>query len=403
MVAALIIGGCGPKGADIVTHTIVSLVPLTGVLSTYGENSKKATELAAEDVNAWLEAEGKGWRLNLVADDTGTDGPTALSKMQTWFGNGVKFFSGPQASGEAMACLEFANSNKILFVSQSSTSPALAIADDWLFRFCTTDALQGPAIARVAAEAGVKHLIFSWRGDTWGDGLQSASAAAAGKLNIQIYPQALRYDPLLEEFTKEAALLDGYVKDLVGKGVPLKEIGFCIIAFEEIAPFMVAADAYPQLREIVWIGSDGTVKSEALISSAVASKFAADTKFISSMNRPEAFVATSKHEHVKNSLTERLGREPDAYAFNAYDIIWALALAIDEVGYDSEKVRAILPRVADEWSKQYGASGHVVLNAAGDRAFADYDLWLINDKIEWEFVGYYESPKDKINWQRKVY
>lgn len=405
LMVAAIAGGCGPKdtGPKLTTHTIVALVPLTGVLSTYGENSKAATELAAQDVNAWLEKEGKSWRLRLVPDDTGTDGPTALAKMQTWFGDGVKFFSGPQASGEAMACLEFANSNKILFVSQSSTSPALAIAGDWLFRFCTTDALQGPAISRMAQEAGVKHLLFTWRGDTWGDGLKGASAAAAQKAGIQIYPQELRYDPLKEDFPSEAALLNDYVTDLVGKGVALSEIGICIIAFEEVAPYMVAAAQYPQLRQVKWIGSDGSVQSKALLESPAAAQFAADTKFLNGMNRPESFVGTSLHEHVKSNIKQTLGREPDGYTYNAYDIIWVLAKCIDEVGYDSEKAKAILPRVADEWSKVYGSSGHVVLNEAGDRAFADYDLWVINDQLKWELVGWYESAADKINWQRKIY
>ncbi len=410
LAVALIFAGCGKKAegpapgpAAPTTHTIVGLFPLTGVLSTFGENSAEVAKLAAADVNEWLEKENKNWRLRIVIEDTATDPPTGLRKMQSWFGEGVKFFAGPQASGVARECLAFANANKILFISPSSTSPALAIADDWLFRFCTSDAIQGPAVAKMAQEAGVEQLIFVWRGDTWGDGLQKASAEAAKKFGINIYPQELRYDPMLEDFTVQAASLNGYVNDLVSKGVSLDKIGITVISFEEIAPFFTAVNAYPQLKQVKWFGSDGTAMSAALLADPIASKFAIETKFASTKNRPEAATEKSRYDYVRQHIQKTLNRDTDAYSYNTYDIIWSLAKAIDEVGYDSEKVKAILPRVADEWTKVHGASGHVVLNEAGDRAFADYNIWVINDKLEWENVGYYDSRADKINWSRKLY
>ncbi len=399
------VGGCGPdEDADgITTHTIVGIFPLTGVLGTFGENSSEVAKLAAADVNEWLEAEGKDWRLRLEIDDTQTEGPVGLQKMSNWFGDGVKFFAGPQGSGVAQECLAFANSNQILFISPSSTSPALAIEGDWLFRFCTDDQVQGPAIAKVAEAAGVTNLIFGWRGDTWGDGLQGAAAVVAEDKGIDIYPQLLRYDPQKEEFTSEAALLDEYVADLVSQGVALSEIGFNIIAFEEVAPFMAEAARYDNLREIVWIGSDGTALSEALVSHPVASQFAIDVKFINSMNRPAEMTEQSRFDHVRDHIQATLNRETDSYSYNTYDIIWAFALSIDEVGYDSAAVKEILPRITDEWTKVNGASGHIVLNAAGDRAFADYDLWMIDKDKKWINAGYYDGGADAINWDLDVY
>lgn len=396
--------GCGRPTADgdLQTHKIVALLPLTGVLSTFGENSKETALLAAADVNAWLARENKPWRLELVIEDTATDGPTGLRKMQTWYGNGVKFFTGPQASGVARECLGFANANKILFISQSSTSPALSIAGDWLFRFCTDDFIQGPGIARAVYDAGARHIIFSWRGDTWGDGLQSAAAGAATKLGMTVYGREIRYDPGREDFPTEAALLKDYVGDLISKGVPKGQIGIVVIGFEEVAPYLAAADQYAVLKEVVWAGSDGTVLSEAIVKHPVASKFAAATKFINTQNAP-GVSQYSRFDYVRGHVFQVLGRETDVYSYNTYDMVWTLAKCFDQVGYDSEKVKSILPRVADDWTKLHGASGHVVLNAAGDRAFADYDLWLINDKLQWERVGTYRGGPDSIDWLRPVY
>jgi len=410
LAAALLLSvvGCAPAEDPTAEEgltgeqTIVAILPLTGALGTFGENSKFAMELAAADVNAWLEENNKEWSLRLIVEDDATDGPTGLRKMTSWFGEGVKMFAGPMGSGVAREMLTFANANEILYISPSSTAPALAIEGDWLYRFCPADDIQGPAIAYAAQAAGVKHLIFTWRGDTWGDGLHAASKATAEELGIEIF-QELRYDAALEDFTVQAATLDGWVTELVEAGVPLEEIGIVAISFEEIAPFMVATAEYPQLSQVLWFGSDGSAVSDALINSPVAAQFAVDTRFINSKARPEAEVEQSSKAKVRDHVMAELGREPDAYAYNSYDIIWALAMAIDEAGYDSVKVREILPRVADEWSAVYGAGGHLVLNEAGDRAFADYDYWLVNEDLEWEVVGYFDSRAKTINWAREIY
>ena len=406
LLAVALIAGCGPSddgAADgVTTHTIVAIFPLTGVLSSFGENNAEVAKLAAADINAWLEAEGKEWRLRLEIDDTATEGPVGLTKMQSWFGEGVKFFAGPMASGVAQECLAFANANQILYVSPSSTSPALAIADDYLFRFCTTDEVQGPAIAAVAQAAGIEHLIFTWRKDTWGDGLQGAAEASVLELGIAVDSNKLAYDPLQEAFTSEAALLDGYVSDAVAAGVPLEKIGINVIAFEEVVPYMVEASKYPQLSQVKWIGSDGSAFSEALLQTPAAAQFAKQVKFINSMNKPED--GSENYARVGDHVKELLGRETDAYSFNTYDIIWALAMAIDKVGYDSAAAKEILPEVTKEWTKTAGASGYIELNEYGDRSFADYNYVMLTDEMDkWFIPGYFDGLTRKITWETPVY
>jgi branched-chain amino acid transport system substrate-binding protein len=334
------------------------------------------------------------------AHDTATEGPVGLTKMQSWFGEGVTFFAGPQASGVAQELLAFANANQILYISPSSTSPALAIADDFLFRFCTTDEVQGPAIAALAQAAGIEHLIFGWRGDTWGDGLQGAAEASLLELGIAVDSNKLRYDPLQEAFTSEAALLDGYVSEAVASGVALDKIGFNVIGFEEVVPFMVEASKYDQLRQIKWIGSDGTAFSEALLQTPEAAQFAVDVKWINSMNKPED--GSENYARVRDHIQELLGRETDAYSYNTYDIIWALAMAIDQVGYDAAAAKEVLPEVTKEISKN-GASGYIELNEFGDRAFADYNYVMLDSDFEWVIPGFFDGLTRTITWETPVY
>jgi len=91
---------------------------------------------------------------------------------------------------------------------------------------------------------------------------------------------------------------------------------------------------------------------------------------------------------------------PDPYAYAAYDIVWALTYSLMTVDkYDSEAVRAVLPDVT---KSLFGASGWVVLNKDGDRAAADYELWIIIEKTpgvyEWKQVGTYIQATDSITW-----
>ena len=76
-----------------------------------------------------------------------------------------------------------------------------------------------------------------------------------------------------------------------------------------------------------------------------------------------------------NYVKDKLGREPESYAYTAYDTIWAIAYSLMVVdSYDSEAVKNIL---SDVTRSLFGASGWIVLDKNGDRAAADYELWVI--------------------------
>jgi branched-chain amino acid transport system substrate-binding protein len=373
---------------EVTQHTIVSLVPLSGWISPLGQSSAAAARMAAEDVNAWLLQEGKPWRLKLVVEDTQSEPQVALQKVRHWSGQGVQFFTGPQSSGEIRECLSFANANRVLLVSPSSTLPALAIADDWLFRFCASDDAQGPAIARLAKAKDLEHLIFAWRGDDWGDALMVATAAAAAKLSIETYPE-VRYAPEPgKNYTDQAAALNSCVTGLVDQGVDIHKIGICTITTNEIESILAAASAFERLKEVAWLGSDAVAGSPfSSTLNPAAAQFAAATDFVCLMPRPGT---GPKYEHARRQLLNRLGKEPDQSAYIVYDIIWSLAMAIDQYGYDSAAVREKLPRVAYKWTKKSSAGGHVVLNKFGDRRFADYGLLLVSGNRQ---IGWYDGRK----------
>jgi len=375
--------------------TIGALLPLTGDLASYGENSRAALELALEEINNYLKTIGAGFTIKLVIEDTETKPETADAKLKSLHARGITLIVGPQTSAEIRRIKSYADANKILLVSQSSTAPDLAIPDDFVLRFCPDDTIQGPIGPRLAKALGATHIIYVWRGDAWGDGLYRTSSEEAKKLGLNI-AGTIRYAPEKKEFSAEVAALADTVKTLIDQGVDPKKIFIEYVAFGEAVAFMSAAADYPDLAKVRWFGSDGTAQLAEILQDPKAAKFAADTKWV---NPIFAASENEKTKRVRDYVKQKLGREPDSYAYAAYDILWVYALTLLQVQkVDADLIRKVMPEVARSY---YGSVGPVILNKAGDLAGADYDLWVVQrvgDKYDWVKAGVYSFATGVFTW-----
>ncbi|MEB3862420.1 MAG: penicillin-binding protein activator [Desulfurococcales archaeon] len=370
------------------------LLPLTGDLASYGEAARAAALLAEQDINAWLQAAGAPFTVKMVIEDTQTDPTVAQQKFDTLAAQGIKFMLGPMTSAEVSALKERADTQQILLISPSSTAPQLAIPDDFVFRFCPTDLIQGPAIAKVMQADGVEVVVALVRADDWGRGLIESSKEAFLEMVPNGVVEVIEYDPKNPNFAQQVAQLNDLVTKYMGEG---KKVGVLLISFNEAVQVFQQADQYDTLKQVRWYGSDGTALLSEIVNDPVAGKFAAQVKFI---NPIFAAAKSNKYEDVNKRLTEELGRVPDTYAFAVYDAAWVVTLALMAVGdYDSVKVKEILPTTARIF---YGTTGEIVLNEAGDRAFADYALWEVVEtspgQYEWVNVGMYKYASNSIEW-----
>jgi len=301
---------------------------------------------------------------------------------------------GPMASAGVKALKEYADSNKILVVSPSSTSPALAIPDDYIFRFPPTDELQGKIAPRFAKTIGVTHIIVVWRGDAWGDCLANVVKKRASELGIEVAKE-IRYAPEATEFSAEVATLASAVDNLVASGVSPDKIMVVLIGFEEARGILLDAAEYDVLWKVRWFGSDGTALSTKLIKDPKVAEFSAAVRFVN----PIAGSETESFWRFVEKVKERVGRIPESYSVNTYDAIWIIAHALlitDK--YDGEALKNVFMKVVDQY---YGANGHIVLNEAGDRAYANYLLWEIvktDGGYEWKCTGKYDFKADAVKW-----
>jgi branched-chain amino acid transport system substrate-binding protein len=384
--------------SGVEVYKIGALLPLSGQLASFGAELKTILEYVEQEINSYLQSQGKNWRIDIIIEDTAIDPKTHLEKLMSLHAAGVKIFIGGVSSAELGEALSYCNSKGILIVSPSSTSPALALPDMAL-RYAPPDHAQGVAIARILWERGVRWLIVMWRHDTWGDGLADATIKSFDKIceasgeSCGIV-ERIPYDPNAKEFSLEVSQLASIVEDATKK-YGKDKIGIALISFGEAEAVFAAAKNYPILSEVKWQGSDGTANIVELLNPGIVD-MVVKVGFYSTMASPEL---TEKADVVKKVIREKLGRDPMGYTYFAYDIAWTLALAIDRAGkYDPIAVKEALNEVLKEYT---GASGKVILDENGDRVPLRYDIWAIvkvGDKYEWKVVGSYDVLKDRIQW-----
>ena len=371
---------------------------MTGDLATFGENEAVAAEFAAKQVNEFLKASGAKWTIKIVIEDTQTKPALALEKTESFAARGIKLLIGPLSSGEVRAIKGYCDANKILATSQSSTAPDLAIPDDYIFRFCPTDAApggQGVAVARIMYDDGKKYVIPVTRNDPWGVGLEEAGKKRFTEIG-GTFLEGIRYAPEVKEFTAEAADLASKVESAVA-AYGAENVAVWHISFEEVNAFFTAASAYDVLWTVKWYGSDGTFGSGAMLEDPTVRDFAMAVEYPCTMFAP---THSPKWEMVRANGMAVLGREPESYSYAVYDIVWTYAMSLLTVDkYDPEAVKAILPDVA---SAMFGASGWVQLDEAGDRKQGDYDIWMIEEieagKYDWVPIGLWVTLTDSVTW-----
>ncbi len=389
---------------------IGDLLPLTGDLASFGKTSQVATEFARDDVNAYLAASGAGWSVNLVEEDTATTGTQALSMVQTLFAQGVKLAVGPQSSGEIRAIKDYLNQHNFVVISQSSTATDLGISNDYVFRFAPNDTVQGRAIARSMISSGATVTVQIYRNDPWGQGLSTSSGTAFTADGGTVWSTKIIYDTTTgatgTAIATNTATLENAVKAaLATVGNNATKVAVQLLAFDEGDKFLAEAgtntnNAYPNLNNpnLHWFGSDGTTQSSAISSDATASAFANKQYFLNTLF---GTVNSAKFSDLDARITAKLGYHAESYAFNAYDAVWVLALALQSVGrYDSVAVQKVLNTSYGTTAAPYfGASGPIRLNSAGDRVFSDYDLWIVQQSgttWTWVAVKHYNYLTDTV-------
>lgn len=342
------------------------LVPFTGAGAAEGPFLRNTVDLAFEEIHAMLEAGGSDVRFQLVIEDTATSPEGALSAIESLASAGVQVVIGPYSSASASGVRGFADANKILVISNSATSPALAIPDDYLFRLIVPDTLQGNAVAKLIDLDGYDNVIVFHRGDSYGAGMANAfKDAFEGEYggNAHLLP----YDPDLPDF---AAEVQNLATTLRRQGV--NDTAVMLVGFQPDGLNILGhARLDPTLSQVKWYGSKDAF-SPVMYPPHAPEEISA---FMASVEMTGAFPtppSSPMRDMFEAKYRDRYGETPSPWALYMYDASWIAALSIMAAGeYDGELVRNITPIIAERY---IGASGHKMLDENDDAAIGDYEI-----------------------------
>jgi len=385
------------------TISIGVLDDLTDGLSGEGLKINNTVHQAVNDINAYLQNTSWAGKVtfNVVVEDYALDNTKATSDMATFKSDGIAVTVGPLNSGTAQALLTTASSDQIVMISPSSTSAAIAIPNDYLFRTAPTDNVQGMADAAMMYQNGVKYLIQVYRQDTYGSGLANYTAADFKALGGTVV-DSIPYDTTTSNFAPTLSTLNTdwstAVSDAGGNN---NSVAIQMVAFDEGATLLQQASTnYPNLLKTAqpWYGTDGVEGESVFTNSTIASTMQA----VRLPSTVFGFTNSSKTQAVCAKLFQATSQTCDSYPIGAYDDVWIAALSILACGSNSGScIQKVLPSVADNY---YGISGWTELNAAGDRAISDYLIYCITgpaSSLAWTVCGSWSYQTDTVTWTNK--
>src|SRR3989338_266462 len=131
------------------SYKIGVMLPLTGDGAAYGLPIQKALKIAFDEINA--KGGVNGAKLDPIYEDSKCnpkDGNAAAQKLINV--DKVKVIIGGACSGETLGASPLTESNKVILISPSATSPDVTNAGDFVFRVAPSDAYAGTVAAEYA-------------------------------------------------------------------------------------------------------------------------------------------------------------------------------------------------------------------------------------------------------------
>ncbi len=151
---------------------IGTLLSHTGALAAYGPPINNGAKLAAAQIN---EAGGPmGRQIKLINRDSRTDPTAAVDAARKLVNiDKVPAFIGALSSSVTMAVASVSVASRVVQISPASTSPQLTALedDDFLFRTCPSDTLQGKVTGRLAWQQGFRRVSTIYVNNDYGEGL----------------------------------------------------------------------------------------------------------------------------------------------------------------------------------------------------------------------------------------
>lgn len=328
------------EGGD--TIKIGGILPLSGAVAVYGNQSQMGIQLAIEEINAAGGIDGK--KLELICeDDEGNPDKSVNAFKKLSAKDGVKFIIGSCTSGCTKALTTFAQAQKTILITPSATNYNITDAGNYIFRACFIDPFQGLVGAKFAYDTLKvrKAAVLYDIGNDYCAGLQE------------------NFQKTFKSYGGEIVLVESYAtgdKDFNAQLTKIKNVNPDLVYLPDYygTVALIATQLRAQGITCPILGGDGwdgldTNAGDEVLNGYYSNHFASDSTSAAVQSFVKAFSA-------------KYGKVPNSFAALGYDCMYLIRDGIVNAGsVDTEKVSAAMGSTNGDY-----VTGHLTFDSHRD-------------------------------------
>lgn len=308
-------GNTAGSAASTAAIKIGGIGPVTGGAAVYGNAVKNGAEIAIAEINA---LGGQQYEFKFEDDEHDAEkAVNAYNSLKDW---GMQILMGTVTSTPCIAvAAETANDN--MFQLTPSGSAEDCIANDNAFRVCFSDPEQGTLSADYVADKSLaaKVAIIYDSSDTYSSGIHDAFVTEAKAKNLEIVSDEAFTADSNKDFTVQIQKAQAAGAELV----------FLPIYYTEASLILTQANKIGY--EPVFFGCDGL---DGLVS---VENF--DTSLAEGVMLMTPFTAAATDDKTVafvKAYNDAYGEDPNQFAADAYDAIYAIHAAVEKAGVTAD-------------------------------------------------------------------
>ena len=350
-----------PASAETVL-TIGVIGPMTGGAAVYGTAVAHGAQIAADEINA----KNGDIRIKLDVQDDEHDPEKAINAYYTVLDNGAQMILGTVTTGPCLAVSEIAYEMRVFMLTPSASATGVTEGKDNVFQVCFTDPGQGIAAADKIYEmnnAAKVGIIYN-NADAYSTGIKDAFVEQAAAIGLEVVATSSFSSDANTDFSVQIAACKDAGADLVFLPIYYTPASLILNQSKAIAyaPTFFGVD-----------GMDGILTLEGF-----------DKTLAEGVMLLTPFAASSQDEATQkfvNAYKAAYGEEPNQFAADAYDGIYALVAACQatevtsDMSYDEvcELLLAYFPEL-----EVAGLTGKLTWNETG-AVTKDPTVYVIKD------------------------
>ena len=286
--------------------------PMTGGAAVYGTAVANGAKIAVEEINAL-----GGLQIELDIQDDEHDAEKAINAFNNTLDNGTQMILGTVTTNPCIAVSAQAYEERVFMLTPSASSTEVTANKDNMYQVCFTDPAQGILSAEKIVEnkLGTKVGIIYNNSDAYSTGIYQAFMDKAAELDLEVVAETTFASDDNADFSVQIAACKNAGADLM----------FLPIYYTPASLILAQAKAVEYSPVFFGVdGMDGILTLEGF-----------DKSLAEGVMLLTPFSASAPDERTKSFVSKYVaanGEEPNQFAADAYDGIYALYTAVQNAG-----------------------------------------------------------------------